>query len=132
RDAGYAAKAIDAFNAAYQRKNKFLDPEGTVEAVDWTLVATLPSQTDAAVITHPRAEVHGRRRSRTRRAWFPPSGGYTEALVVDRARLADGGAIVGPAIIEDPDCTTVILPGDAARLSPLGHIVIEIAREASR
>lgn len=35
--------------------------------------------------------------------------------------------IDGPAIIEDPDCTTVILPGDIARISPTGSIIIDIA-----
>src|SRR5581483_12019847 len=41
-DAGYAERAIEDFKQAYQRKHKFLDPEGTIEAVDWTLVATIP------------------------------------------------------------------------------------------
>src|SRR5262245_28231635 len=128
-DAGYAAKTIAAFNEAYQRKHKFLDPEGSVEAVDWTLVATLPAGAGAAVIGQARAEGHARRAG-TRQAWFPQAGGYTETLIIDRGRLADGATVSGPAIVEDPDCTTLLLPGDVARLSPRGHIIIDIAREA--
>jgi len=130
-DAGYAAKAIAAFDEAYQRKHKFLDPEGTVEAVDWTLVATLPVGPGGAIMGHTRAEVRGRR-TRKRQAWFPQAGGYTDTLILDRGRLADGATISGPAIVEDPDCTTVILPGDVARLSPEGHIIVDIGREAWR
>ena len=43
-DDSYGQKAIDAFKKAYLRKHKFLDPQGAVEAVDWTLVATMPSR----------------------------------------------------------------------------------------
>jgi N-methylhydantoinase A len=51
---------------------------------------------------------------------------------VDRTALAGGSTIVGPAIIEDPDCTAVVLPGDTARLSENGHIIIEITNEAAQ
>ena len=129
-DAGYAAKAIAAFNEAYQRKHKFIDPEGTVEAVDWTLVATLPG-TGGAIADHTRGQAPGRRACK-RQAWFPQAGGFTEALILDRGWLADGATISGPAIVEDPDCTTVVLPGDVARLSPAGHIIVDIGREVWR
>ncbi|NJO21977.1 MAG: hydantoinase/oxoprolinase family protein, partial [Sphingomonadales bacterium] len=44
----YGKRVIEAFNEAYLRKHKFLDAEGTIEAVDWTLVATIPSRTGGA------------------------------------------------------------------------------------
>jgi len=130
-DAGYGSKAIAAFNEAYLRKHKFLDPAGTVEAVDWTLVATLPSRAAAGIFSQSRAGMRARRTS-TRQAWFPECAGYTPTRVIDRTALADGATIAGPAIVEDPDCTTVVLPGDVGRLSPHGHIIIDIASEASR
>jgi N-methylhydantoinase A/oxoprolinase/acetone carboxylase beta subunit len=80
---------------------------------------------------HARAEAHGRRACK-RQAWFPQAGGYTETHILDRGGLADGATIAGPAIVEDPDCTTVILPGDVARLSPQGHIIVDIGGEAWR
>jgi N-methylhydantoinase A/oxoprolinase/acetone carboxylase beta subunit len=127
-DAGYAARAIEAFKEAYQRKHKFLDPEGTIEAVDWTLVATIPSGAGAAVLGRSQGAGRGVRAG-TRQAWFPEAGGFTETRIIDRQALASG-AVTGPAIIEDPDCTAVILPGDTARLSPQGHIIIDILAEA--
>src|SRR5262249_58066037 len=85
-DAGYGSKAITAFNEAYLRKHKFLDPEGTVEAVDWTLVATLPSRAVAGSISHSRAQMRGRRTG-ARQAWFPECAGYTQTRVIDRTAL---------------------------------------------
>ena len=38
--------------------------------------------------------------------------------------------IAGPAIVEDPDCTALVLPGDVARMSDKGHIIIAIKSES--
>ena len=128
--ADYGQQVIEAFNRAYLGKHKFLDPEVSVEAVDWTLVATVASRARAAVLGHTASEPTAARNS-TRRAWFPESGGFVDTKVVDRQWLAGAGTITGPAIVEDPDSTAVILPGDTARISPRGHLIIDIAPEAS-
>ena len=49
---------------------------------------------------------------------------------LDRAMLEARGAVSGPAIVADPDCTIVVPPGDQVRLSPEGHIVIDVAKES--
>ncbi|MFM9848328.1 MAG: hydantoinase/oxoprolinase family protein [Hyphomicrobiaceae bacterium] len=127
----YGRGAIEAFNEAYLRKHKFLDAEGTIEAVDWTLVATIPSRTGSSRLGRTAAETTSVRRG-TRKAWFPEAGGYVGTAIIDRQAFASGATIAGPAIVEDPDSTTVILPGDVARISAEGHLIIDIAREASR
>ena len=78
-------KAIDAFKKAYLRKHKFLDPEGAVEAVDWTLVATMPSR---AVEQRPACnELRRSRDVALRRAWFPePADSPTHDGGPQRAR----------------------------------------------
>ena len=68
----------------------------------------------------------------TRRAWFPEAGGYVDTTMLDRKALASCGEIKGPAIIEDPDSTAVILPGDVARMSSAGNIMIDIAAAVTR
>ena len=128
-DDSYGLQAIDAFKRAYLRKHKFLDPQGSVEAVDWTLVATMPSRGGGMIgRRQPTAEA----RQGVRRVWFPETGGYTDTKIVERHALGTGATITGPAIIEDPDCTAVVLPGDVARMSDKGHIIIEIKSEASQ
>ena len=127
-DDGYGEKAIDAFKQAYLRRHKFLDPEGGVEAVDWTLVATVASA--GSCVALGRRESPAKPRRGTRLAWFPETGGYTETMIVDRAALAGGASIAGPAIVEDPDSTALVLPGDVARMSDKGHIIIAIKSES--
>jgi N-methylhydantoinase A/oxoprolinase/acetone carboxylase beta subunit len=51
-------------------------------------------------------------------------------MIVDRAALAGGASIAGPAIVEDPDSTALVLPGDVARMSDKGHIIIAIKNES--
>jgi N-methylhydantoinase A len=129
-DDSYGQKAIEAFKKAYLRKHKFLDPQGAVEAVDWTLVATVPSRGGGAAPGLRQGTAKPRRA--VRRAWFPEAGGFIDTNIVDRQALANGATITGPAIIEDPDCTAVVLPGDVARMSDKGHIIIEIKSEVSQ
>jgi N-methylhydantoinase A len=44
--------------------------------------------------------------------------------VYDRARLSEGVRIPGPAIVEQPDTTTVIPPGWAAVVEATGSLRI--------
>jgi N-methylhydantoinase A len=129
-DDTYGRRAIAAFNEAYMRKHKFLDAEGTIEAVDWTLVAAMPARAGATRLS--RIEAAGPSvRSGTRKAWFPEAGGYVATRILDRQALAGATSVTGPAILEDLDSTTVMLPGDVARLSAEGHLIIDIAKESS-
>jgi N-methylhydantoinase A len=128
-DDSYASQAIEAFQKAYLRKHKFLDSQSAVEVVDWTLVATMPSRGGDAALGRRLDSAEPRKALRP--VWFPETGGYTDATIVNRRSLADGATIVGPAIIEDPDCTVVVLPGDVARMSDKGHIIIEINSEVA-
>ena len=123
-DESYAGRAIEAFKEAYMRKHRFLDADGKIEAVDWTLVATVVSGNAEAGLGKTGV---GAPRTGTRKAWFPEAGGYVETSVLDRQALAALGGITGPAIVEDPDSTAVILPGDVARISGAGHLIIDIA-----
>ena len=48
------------------------------------------------------------------------------ARVLWRPELQPGELIAGPAIIEEPNSTTLLFPGDQARISMHGHIEITI------
>lgn len=47
------------------------------------------------------------------------------ALVVDRVTLVAGSIVAGPAIVEEDDATTVVLPGQAVRRGDGGELWIE-------
>jgi N-methylhydantoinase A/oxoprolinase/acetone carboxylase beta subunit len=47
----------------------------------------------------------------SRPVYFTDAGDFVETGVYDRATLAPGATIVGPAIVEEVDCTIVVPPG---------------------
>jgi N-methylhydantoinase A len=51
--------------------------------------------------------------------------------VVWRPSLAADARIEGPAVIEEPNATTLIHPGDAATVSEAGHLIIDVALDAA-
>ena len=61
-----------------------------------------------------------------RRAWLPESSGWVGCPLYDRQRLAAGNRIAGPAIVEQMDATTLILPGMTARVDPFLNLVLEV------
>ena len=113
------------------RRNKFLDPEGVVEGVDWTLVANLPRVLPSNVRTTEEAQ-NRTDSAISRKCWFPESNGFVDTRILRRVDLPANAAIAGPAIVEDPDCTAVVPPGDTVSLNVDGHLIIEIWKEASR
>jgi len=57
----------------------------------------------------------------TRPVWF---GGWRESRIYDRLALPAGAEIAGPAILEQPDATTVIDPGLLARVDDFGNVIV--------
>ncbi|MEO1001073.1 MAG: hydantoinase/oxoprolinase family protein, partial [Pseudomonadota bacterium] len=57
-------------------------------------------------------------------------GAWHGAKVYDRARLAAGHTVAGPAIVTEMDSTTLILPGHEGTVDPVGNILIWPAGQA--
>ena len=96
------------------------------------MIATVPGIGDKGAVSTQlqsagRAEGNRRPDKTTRRAYVSEAGGYVDATVIDRDNLRPGTRISGPALIEEREAMTVILPGDVASISSNGHLVIEIA-----
>jgi len=51
-------------------------------------------------------------------------GGFVDAQIYERDLLLCGNVIAGPAIIEEPFHTTVIMPGQTLELDRLGNLII--------
>jgi N-methylhydantoinase A len=60
----------------------------------------------------------------TRQVWF---GGWRETRICDRLLLPVGAVIPGPAILEQPDATTVVDPGLVATVDPFGNVIVRPA-----
>jgi N-methylhydantoinase A len=62
----------------------------------------------------------------TRKVWF--TGRFRDTAIWSRLDLPAGARIDGPAILEQPDATTVIEPGFAGRIDALGNLIVETGR----
>ena len=62
-----------------------------------------------------------------RDVWLPEVAGFVSCPVYDRDKLQSGNRIAGPAIIEQMDATTVVLPDIVARVEPYLNLILEVA-----
>lgn len=59
-----------------------------------------------------------------REVWF--DGDWQRTPIYSRERLPNDVALLGPAVIEQLDCTTVLEPGDRAHCDRFGNLLVEI------
>ena len=72
----------------------------------------LPASAQAAPTTH-------------RPVYFAESGGFVDCPIYLRRQLGGGALLEGPAVVEEPDATTVLQPGFRARVDKHGNIFME-------
>ena len=60
-----------------------------------------------------------------RQVWLPEADGFTDAPLYDRDSLGVGHTVAGPAVIDQMDSTTLVLPGQRATVDPFHNLVIE-------
>jgi N-methylhydantoinase A len=101
-------------------------PEEPVEIVNLRLTAIGSVSGDAGAFSRAKevsAGGNGEPKG-TRMVYF--EGGPRACKVYDRTQLKSGVEIEGPAVIEERVSTTVLLPGDRARVLETGPIMIEV------
>ncbi|BDZ39988.1 hydantoinase/oxoprolinase family protein [Microbacterium suwonense] len=124
-----AAPIVELFHEAHERVYGYRSEDVAVEVVTFRVEAAgaaahVEVRRDELTASDPLAAVIG-----VRKACFVPAEGYVETHVYDRARLTPGDVIAGPAIIEQMDTTTVLLPGDSCRVDAYRNLIIEIGDE---
>ena len=119
---GSGAELAAAFHIAHERLFNHADLEAPVEMVNLRVraIGQLPQRlegepdlqrTDATEPAGARAVLI--------------DGTRHEAAIFQRDTLGQGQQIAGPAIVEQPDTTTVIPSGWTARVDRVGNLVIE-------
>jgi N-methylhydantoinase A len=118
--------ALNEFHNLHEQLYSFKRPEHPAEVLNLRLdligireTATLKSQ--AFGDEDPAPALRGRRE-----AYFRALGGFTEVPVYDGDKVHPGNLISGPAIIEEPDTTIVVYPGQEAMSDHYSTYVIEI------
>ena len=129
-DSGYIERAREAFFTSYARRFGYRDSDTAIEGIDWQLAATYSDAgNESNELLHDAAGTDpSTSQANVRDAYFPEQGGYVECQVIDRYRMPVDAPVAGPAIVEERECTTVILPGDRVQRSADGHLLIDIAQ----
>ncbi len=111
------------FEALYRSHYGKVDDDNPVELASIRVHASQPPP--ALAIARPPAPADA-----APKAWrdihVPAGSGMEQAPVYERAALRVGQEIAGPAVIEEPESTTVIGPGDRLRVGPLGCLVVDL------
>jgi N-methylhydantoinase A len=113
-----------AFEAAYSASFSRLLPGLSVRIVSLRVAAIGRRPAfDFSVFTPDASASLEDAKTGSRQVWF--DGGWRETSVWARLALPAGAVIEGPAILEQPDATTVIEPGLVGRVDPLGNVIVE-------
>jgi N-methylhydantoinase A len=113
---------VQRFHEEHDRTYGFSAPGETVECVGLRL-------TSIGRIAKPplrRLEPGGAAEPKEQReVHFAEAGGFVVCPIYDRYPLAAGAKLVGPAVVEEFDSTTVVHPGFAAQVDRYGNLIIE-------
>ncbi|WP_433511995.1 hydantoinase/oxoprolinase family protein [Nonomuraea sp. CA-143628] len=122
---GDIATLLADFAAAHERAYGYANPGNPVQAVTfrvraWGEIDARPASSPV-VTGAPHDEQPGKRA-----VYLPELGGFHECPVHDRAALTPGTVIEGPAIIEQMDTTTLVVPGSTATVDAHRNLVIHL------
>jgi N-methylhydantoinase A len=67
-----------------------------------------------------------------RSVYFAEAGRYVDCPIYDRYGLAAGNRVVGPAVVEEIDSTTVIHPGYRADVDGFGNLILRRGTDGKR
>ncbi len=114
----------DIYEKKYGKGTAF--KEAGVEATTFRVMgvvkgAKASSEGDGAAGPDPVLALKGKRK-----VYFKEAGGFALTEVYDYARLKTGNVINGPAIVEAPDTTAVIPPGQQMTLDNYRNLVLKL------
>jgi N-methylhydantoinase A len=125
---GATAETRRRFNVQHDSRYGHAAPDQSIEIVNLRLVVTVPRIDDAISrwLSAPwEAEPGGVVEHRA--VVFADPARPVKARILWRPGLAAGSQVAGPAVIEEPNSTTFVPPGDYAVIDPWGNIVITLS-----
>jgi N-methylhydantoinase A len=126
-DAGTLALLAEGFAAEHRRMYGFVAEGELVQLVTFRIEATGIVRKASLAARPLGPEDASAAREGSRDVWLPEAGGFVAVPVYARDRLSPGNRIAGPAIVEQMDSTTVVLPGMAARVDGYDNLILEAA-----
>lgn len=125
------APVKERFDTTHAQRYGQSAPEESMEIVNLRLVVTVNRADHLAEtwLTEPWAP-EGPAEIGSRKVVFEDAERAIPTQILWRPALESGMVVVGPAVIEEPNSTTLIFPGDRATVTEAGHLVIDIAQSA--
>ena len=123
----YGGESESAFRTAFEATYRALYgrtiPKLEIEVLTWTLALAEAKPLPARIPDPPDAAAPAP--SATRRIMDPGVRQLVDASIYDRASLAPGARIKGPAVIVEAETSTLVPEGFRAGPNAAGHILIE-------
>lgn len=113
------AAAVEAFHRAHERAYGFREAGSAVEVMNMRLAVT--GQLEPVTLPRAAAGAAAPLPVETRRVYL--EGGF-DTPVFARASLAAGARVAGPAIVEQLDTTTLVLPGWEVAVDDHGSMIL--------
>jgi N-methylhydantoinase A len=124
---GVADDLINRFHEQHQQLYTFADRKAPVELVNLRVYAN-GLMDHVALPEIGRAQAGEKPNPAGKRPAAPEGSVITEVPTYRRERLLAGHVVEGPAIVDQLDCTTVILAGQVATVDRVANLIIEEAR----
>jgi N-methylhydantoinase A len=117
------------FDAEHDQRYGQAAPDERLEIVNVRLVVTAARQDKLAErwLSEPW-QLEAPVADEWRDVIFADAAKPVRTRIVWRPSLAAGARIEGPAVIEEPNATTLIHPGDVVTVSEAGHLIIDVAQ----
>jgi N-methylhydantoinase A len=117
---------LQAFHSLHKQRFGYNSPETSVTIVNLRVKAKGPMsplitpkiQTQGKKIPEPKAQ---------RMVYFDEVDGFVETPIFERTSLGLNTRILGPAVIEQLDSTTLIHPGSYVRVLKGGNLLLEVS-----
>ena len=123
-NAGTLESLRERFHAEHDRSYGHGYPDEPTELVNFRLSALGSIRKPRLREIAARSGSVGEARKGVRQVYFDASGGFVETPVYDRGRLGAGHRFDGPAIVEEMDSTTLVLPGYAVEVDRYGNLLV--------
>ncbi|MEJ7931228.1 hydantoinase B/oxoprolinase family protein [Ramlibacter sp. AN1015] len=126
RAGGFEQALRSAFNAVYQKLYGRVFDELQLEVMSLRVTAFAPGKTfaDAAPVAASGTVTRAGRRD----AWCPVGEKFVEHAVYHRAALPASATIDGPAIVEEPESTTIVGVGATLTIDKSGSLIVRLPR----
>jgi N-methylhydantoinase A len=116
-----------AFDRVYAHRYGYSDAQAAVELV--TVAVTVTGAGPDVRLPEQPPDIRDATAARKpdRAVYFPETRGHVRCAIYDRARLPVGARIEGPAVVEEPESTSVLPPGTTTEVDPWANLLVTFA-----